>query len=586
MSYQAFALKYRPQNFDQVVGQEHIVLPLREAISSNRVHHAYLFSGPRGIGKTSLARILAKSLNCKQGPTPTPCLRCPSCLDIAKAKSLDIIEIDGASNRGIDEIRSLRENVKLSPASSRFKIYIIDEVHMLTKEAFNALLKTLEEPPEHVKFIFATTDPHKVLPTILSRCQKFQFNLLSLAQIIEKLKKIAKAEKLKVDQALFYTIAQAAEGSIRDAESLFDQVFPVLSSGQELKDILSFLGIIDESSLNKLVKFITEGDLVSSLDFVDQIRKEGKDMGVFLDYFIKYLRNLILAKIDPTKFKKIAEVSPQSRIFLVEAAAKFSLVEILKLVDFLIKAKETSRQINSAYIPLELALIKFLHKEGSFEVEKREDRAMKKQRCREVERQRSKDIEKQRHREAETQRSGEAEMQESKEIERQRGKEVETQRGKDAPAESTESNPEDSQPEVQASVLDDILVQPIKVKWQEILSSMQKERMAVASHLSFGWAASSLGRQVFIAFSKKDKFHKEALDSEKTRTFIENKIKTAINKEVRVKFKIEDIAPDQAPNPKKDSFHEGGEGVNQAEEDNNFLNELLDTFEGKFHSDG
>ena len=194
MSYLAFALKYRPQSFDEVVGQEHVVISLKNAILKSRVHHAYLFSGPRGIGKTSMARILAKSLNCHQGPTITPCGKCASCDEISRGTSLDIIEIDGASNRGIDEIRTLREGVKLSPAHSRFKVYIIDEVHMLTQEAFNALLKTLEEPPSHVKFIFATTHPQKVLPTILSRCQKFQFSLISVEKIVVKLQSIVKIE--------------------------------------------------------------------------------------------------------------------------------------------------------------------------------------------------------------------------------------------------------------------------------------------------------------------------------------------------------------------------------------------------------
>jgi DNA polymerase-3 subunit gamma/tau len=187
MAYKAFALQYRPKNFDEVIGQEHIVTALKNAITAKRIHHAYIFSGPRGVGKTSLARIFAKAINCEAGPTVTPCGKCTSCTEIARGASLDVIEVDGASNRGIDEIRELRESAKLSPAYSRFKIYIIDEVHMLTTEAFNALLKTLEEPPEHVKFLFATTHPQKVIPTILSRCQKFQFSLLPIEKIVKKL---------------------------------------------------------------------------------------------------------------------------------------------------------------------------------------------------------------------------------------------------------------------------------------------------------------------------------------------------------------------------------------------------------------
>lgn len=574
MTYLAFALKYRPQNFKQVVGQEHIVFSLQKAISAKRVHHAYLFSGPRGIGKTSLARILAKSLNCQKGPVPEPCLRCPSCIDIAKGKSLDIIEIDGASNRGIDEIRALRESVKLSPAASRFKVYIIDEVHMLTKEAFNALLKTLEEPPKHVKFIFATTDPHKVLPTILSRCQKFQFTLLSLSQIVKKLNKIVKSEKLKIEESFLYTIAQAAEGSIRDAESLLDQVAPVITSGEDIKDVFSFLGIIDESVLNTLIGFLSEADLINSLGFVDKLKKEGKDPGVFLDYLLKYLRNLLLAKINPEKFRKVAEISPQSRDFMVKVSSHFSLSKILQLIDFLIKAKEISRQINSAYIPLELALIKFLYKEGDFEIEKKQDNEVKKQRSKEVGRQRDKEAEKQRSKEVEKQRSKEVEKQRSKEVEEQKEGSIEEEKA---------GIQEDVFFEDSEEAADDILAQPVRIKWKDILAKIQKERMAIASHLSFAKVSFSSGKKVFITFPVEDKFHKEILDCEKSRRFIQDIIKEVVGKDVRVVFKIDGTRGDNSSEPKKDSSEIKVNDL-EKERDDNFLNELLDTFDGKFQS--
>ena len=208
MSYIVFARKYRPQAFDEVVGQSHITTTLKNAIAQNRVAHAYIFAGPRGVGKTTTARILAKALNCEKGPTDNPCNKCPSCNEITQGISLDILEIDGASNRGIDEIRNLRENVKFSPSKGRFKVYIIDEVHMLTSEAFNALLKTLEEPPPHAKFIFATTQAHKVPPTILSRCQRFDFRRISIKDIVESLKVIAKKEGIKVDDEVLILIAK------------------------------------------------------------------------------------------------------------------------------------------------------------------------------------------------------------------------------------------------------------------------------------------------------------------------------------------------------------------------------------------
>jgi DNA polymerase-3 subunit gamma/tau len=544
MSYLAFALKYRPQNFDQVVGQEHVVSSLKEAIAKKRVHHAYLFSGPRGVGKTSLARILAKSLNCGTGPTVKPCLKCPSCIDIAAGKSLDIIEIDGASNRGIDEIRTLRENVKLSPAAGKFKIYIIDEVHMLTKEAFNALLKTLEEPPKHVKFIFATTDPHKVLPTILSRCQKFQFNLLSLVQIVGKLSEIAKNEKIKIKEGLLYTIAQAADGSIRDAESLFDQIFPVISSGKDIKDIFSFLGIIDENIMGKMVGFLSQGDLISLLAFVDKINKEGKDLGVFQDYFLKYLRNFLLVKIDPNRFKEAAEVSPESRDLIIKLSTKFSLARLLELVDLLIQAKEISKQINSARIPLELALIKFLHKEA----DSNNPIQLKKKQASPKETKKTKE-------------KGKPEI----------NKQPDSKQKKDI-------NPD-------KTVEDDFLIQPVRLKWKDILSTMQKKRMAIASHLSLGKPISSSGKQIFIEFSAKDKFHKEALDDERNRKFIEDSIEAIINKEVRIKFKIVETGHADVVEKKEDNSSQKPESRKEGRIEDDFLNELLDTFDGKFHSD-
>ena len=359
IGYQVFALKYRPQTFSEVVGQEDVVFALRSAITEKRIHHAYLFSGPRGVGKTSLARILAKALNCIEGPTVNPCGKCQSCGEITRGISLDVMEIDGASNRGIDEIRALREAVKLSPAYCRYKIYIIDEIHMLTQEAFNALLKTLEEPPAHVKFIFATTMPHKVPLTILSRCQKFSFHLLSLDKIINKLERIVKQENIDIDKSILHSIARAGQGSFRDAESLFDQVVPIILEKGNVKDIISFLGIIDESSLNTLVQFIIEKDAPASLEFIQKIIENGVDLGIFLNSLIEHLRNLLICKVSFKTFQKLSYLSPAAKEFILKASGNISVGSILKIMDLLIAAKDLSRKLNSVRIPLELAIIKF-----------------------------------------------------------------------------------------------------------------------------------------------------------------------------------------------------------------------------------
>src|SRR3989338_2505803 len=260
MSYQIFARKFRPQTFDEIIGQEPIAVTLKNAISKQRVAQSFLFTGSRGVGKTSTARILAKALNCEQGPTTTPCNQCGSCEEITKGTSLDVLEIDGASNRGIDEIRNLRENVKFKAAHGRYKVYIIDEVHMLTGEAFNALLKTLEEPPEHVKFIFATTEVHKVPLTILSRCQRFNFKRISTGEIAKKLKEVAKLEKIKVSEQALFLIAKASEGSLRDAESLLDQLASFGEGEVKEGDITFSLGLTDPEIYVSLLEAIKSRD--------------------------------------------------------------------------------------------------------------------------------------------------------------------------------------------------------------------------------------------------------------------------------------------------------------------------------------
>ncbi|MCK5082236.1 MAG: DNA polymerase III subunit gamma/tau, partial [Candidatus Omnitrophica bacterium] len=278
MSYIVLARKHRPQTFDEVVGQEHITDLLTKTIRSDRLTHAYLFCGPRGIGKTSCARILAKSLNCEKGPTLIPCGKCSACIEITKGTSFDVLEIDGASNRGIDEIRTLRENVKFAPSYGRYKIYIVDEVHMLTPEAFNALLKTLEEPPEHVKFIFATTAPNKIPATIISRCQRFDFKRISMNIIIDTLSKVSKKEKFKIDQEALYAIGKAAQGSLRDALSILDQLSALSEKGIVSSDVFSMLGLVETQFLFELTDALCEKNCSLCLQTLEKIIDKGKDI--------------------------------------------------------------------------------------------------------------------------------------------------------------------------------------------------------------------------------------------------------------------------------------------------------------------
>src|SRR5512136_1075662 len=259
-SYLVLARKWRPQLFEEVVGQRHITQTLQNAISQKRVAHAFLFTGARGVGKTSSARILAKALNCEKGPGTNPCNQCATCQEVTHGTSMDVIEIDGASNRGIDEIRELKENVRYTPAKSRYKIYIIDEVHMLTTEAFNALLKTLEEPPPHVIFVFATTEPHKIPLTILSRCQRYDFKRIPLASILEQLRTIATQEGMEISDQSLHLIAREAEGSMRDAQSLLDQVLSYAGQKVSDKEVIEVLGVIDRKILHDSIAALADGD--------------------------------------------------------------------------------------------------------------------------------------------------------------------------------------------------------------------------------------------------------------------------------------------------------------------------------------
>src|SRR5437867_7055321 len=276
--YQVLARKWRPQQFDEVVGQEHVTTTLKNAIEQNRLAHAYLFVGPRGIGKTSIARIFAKALNCVKGPITTPCDKCDSCREIAEGRSMDVLEIDGASNRGIDEVRELRDTVRYAPARGKFKIYIIDEVHMLSTPAFNALLKTLEEPPSHVKFFFATTEPQKVLPTILSRCQRFDLRRIPAGDIVKHLKKIAKDEKVQVDDKALAAIARGAEGGLRDAEGALDQLIAFCGDEIAEKDVLSVFGLVAHDRIAALTDALIDGKTNAALKILKELDDIGKDL--------------------------------------------------------------------------------------------------------------------------------------------------------------------------------------------------------------------------------------------------------------------------------------------------------------------
>ncbi|MFP4036655.1 MAG: DNA polymerase III subunit gamma/tau [Desulfobacteraceae bacterium] len=356
MTYEVLARKWRPQVFEDVVGQEHITRTLANAVKSGRLAHAYLFSGARGVGKTSVARILAKALNCTDGEPGVPCNRCRPCLEITEGTSVDVQEIDGASNRGIDEIRDLRENIRYMPSSSRYRIYIIDEVHMLTKEAFNALLKTLEEPPGHVKFFFATTEPHKVPITILSRCQRFDFKRIPPALIAEHLKKIAESEGIKISREGLGLIAREAEGGMRDAESLLDQV--VSFAGTEVDDhqITDILGIIDRDLVFEIAEALIDGDAETCIRAVERAYSHGYDIKELHRILMRHFRDLLVSVVssDPS----LVDMTESDREELKRQAEKAGREKLQQVMSVLIRREEDLRFSSNPRVVIEALLVK------------------------------------------------------------------------------------------------------------------------------------------------------------------------------------------------------------------------------------
>ena len=360
MSYQVIARKWRPQRFGEVVGQQHVTQTLENALRTNRVAHAYIFSGARGVGKTTTARILAKALNCAKGPTPEPCNLCDSCREIAAGTSLDVIEIDAASNRGIDQIRELREMVRYAPASSRYKVVILDEAHMLTDEASNALLKTLEEPPDKVIFVMATTQPEALVDTIRSRAQHFHFRALEFAEITQALEQIAQKEGLQADSGALAVMARSAEGSLRDAFSLLEQARAYCGTTIADAQVRELLGVVPEEVLDALVDAVAARSAERVLELVHRFLAEGRNLQHFCREAIQHFRNLLLARVCGADSELLA-ATPDQRPRLARAAQKFSEEDLTRFFQILLATDDDLRRKPDPRLHLEMGLLRLVN---------------------------------------------------------------------------------------------------------------------------------------------------------------------------------------------------------------------------------
>ncbi len=489
MSYIVLARRYRPRTFGEIIGQPHITTTLKNAILQKRLAHAYLFAGPRGVGKTTTARILAKAVNCEKAPAREPCNSCSSCNEITQGRSLDVLEIDGASNRGIDEIRNLRENVKFLPTKGAFKIYIIDEVHMLTAEAFNALLKTLEEPPPHVKFIFATTQLHKVPLTILSRCQKFDFRRIPTKEIFDNLKRIANEEKMAISDEALLMIAKCADGSIRDGQVTLDQIMSFAKGRADVADVESVLGIIEDDIVFGLADNIRKRDPSSALVTIDRLINDGKDIVQIILSLIEHFRNLSVVKISGGS-NTLVDAVPDKLKRYGEQAREFTIEEILYITYTLTNALDQMRRTRLGRVPFEMAMVKLTKMGTMTSLANLADKVA--------------------------------------------ALAAGTKTEDPPPPPPKEKAKEDPPPSSSAALaLDEILS-----SWSSVVNYIRSKKISIASYLQEGYPISLKNRTLSIGFPKELQLHKEVLESPENRRLVEGAIKDVLKADLRVSLTL------------------------------------------------
>ncbi|MEA1940513.1 MAG: DNA polymerase III subunit gamma/tau [Candidatus Caldatribacteriota bacterium] len=501
MKYQSLYRKWRPQIFEDIIGQKYITQTLMNAVSLNRISHAYVFSGPRGVGKTTTARIFAKSLNCKKGPTIHPCNKCENCIKITEGYSMDVIEIDGASNRGIDDIRDLRSKIKFAPTEGRYKVYIIDEVHMLTTEAFNALLKTLEEPPSHVIFIFATTAPHKIPKTILSRCQWFNFRRIPLQNIIDKLKIISVDEKLNIDDKALNIIARNATGSMRDAESTLDQIIAYCGEEIKVQDVIDVLGIIAEEVFFDIVEAIIKNDTIKAIEIINQTSNLGEDPSQFVKNLMEYIHNLSLIKICDRETLNSKGIFIEDRQPILKQSKSIKMQTIFDAVNYLAEIEKKMKYTRHPWILLEMFAIKF-----SFQGENKEIKKEKSS---------SKSVLKQKK------------LEKKEEVLNKKEDKAKEDKAKEKKEYTVNYSEISSDSE-------------FKKAWVKILDKIKKTRISLYSFLTANNSVDIGNDKLIINFDNEHIFHKEILEKKNNKSLLQELIKEEIGRSLIIECAVTD----------------------------------------------
>ena len=547
MSYIVLARKWRPKRFEDVVGQEHITTTLLNSIRAGRTAHAYLFVGPRGIGKTSTARIFSMALNCPESAEGEPCGKCDVCREIAVGRSLDVIEIDGASNNSVDDIRILRENVKIAPATLRFKVYIIDEVHMLSTAAFNAFLKTLEEPPEHVKFIMATTEAQKIPATVLSRCQRFDFRRLSSRQIFNRLKTIVGAEGIGVEESALFAIARAGGGSMRDGQSILDQLVSFSDTEISMSDVHAMLGTVGQEVYRGLAAAVCKGDSFAILKTIDDIVERGKDLAQFLKELTLYFRNLLVAAFGGGE--ELIDVSDEDLLALKEIATRFEQADLIRIVQDLSDLESRFRQLPSGRVGLEMLLMRIARVGTDVSI----DNLLSKLTV------------------LEKRLAGSSPKAPPPKDDGSQGnlyarEPSAAELSPEDPAPQADEPPEASgeEPEPEAPSVEDE-EQPQLGLWRQFLDEVRDQSMSIYSFLSAGRFCGMEGGQAIVGFGSGNRFYKTHLEEKSVRKLLEETLKEVAGRPVTLKVIIESENV-RAPSPPPEKASPRQAGASPAEE--------------------